>query len=188
MLIHDKCGELKMKEYDFALVASYAEPIGEDVFLKLAESVYEAGCDDATVMHKGNTVIIEFDREADTYEGAVVSAIQDLNQVEGLTVKSVDAGQYVGLSDAAALSELTRSALSKFAKGDRGDGSFPSPYLRVASKTPLYDWSEIASWLEERGLIEQGIAENARVTANINMDLKLKHGELEDVSRLALAV
>lgn len=177
-----------MKEYDFALVASYAQPIDDDVILQLADAIYEAGCDDSTVMSKGNTIIVEFDREAKDYESAVVSAIQDLNKVAGLKVMSVDAGQYVGLSDAAELSELTRSALSKFAKGDRGDGTFPSPYLRVASKAPLYDWSEIASWLEERGLIEQGVADNAHVTANINMALKLKHGELEEVSRLALAV
>lgn len=177
-----------MKEYDFALVASYAQSIDESVLLQLADAIYQAGCDDSTVMSKGNTIIIEFDREAQSYEGAVVSAIQDLNKVEGLTVKSVDAGQYVGLSDAAELSELTRSALSKFAKGDRGDGSFPSPYLRVASKTPLYDWSEIALWLEERGLVEQGIAKNARVTSHINMALKLRDGELEDVSRLASIV
>lgn len=177
-----------MTEYDFALVACYVKDIDEDNFLQLADAIYEVGCDDSTVMHKGNTLIIEFNREADSYEEAVISAIKSLNQIEGLTVKSVDAGQYVGLADAAELSDMTRSALSKFAKGDRGDGTFPTPYLRAATIKPLYDWSEIASWLEVRGYIDKGISNNARVTANINMALKLKHGELEEVTRLALTV
>ncbi|MDF9399088.1 hypothetical protein [Vibrio sp. 1180_3] len=177
-----------MKEYDFALVASYDKNINDDVFLELTNSIYESGADDSTVMNKGNTVLIEFNREAVSYEQAVISAIKDVNKVVGLTVKSVDAGQYVGLSDAAELSNLTRSALSKFAKGNRGDGTFPSPYLRLISKTPLYDWYEVANWLEQRNLIEQGIADNARVTSNINVALKLKHGELKEVSRLAMAI
>ncbi|EIA1625486.1 hypothetical protein V8046_004781 [Vibrio parahaemolyticus] len=140
---------------------------------------------DCTVSSKGNVLVVDFDREANSYEEAVVSAIKPVNSVDGLTVKSVDAGQYVGLSDTAELSQLTRSALSKFSKGERGDGIFPTPYLRVQGKVPLYDWSEIAQWLESRGLVEKGIADNAKITAQLNMELKLEKGELEHVSRLA---
>ena len=75
---------MKMKEYDFSLVANCEQPIDEDVILQLADALYEAGCDDSTVMSKGNTILVEFDREAKDYESAVVSAIQDLNKVAGL--------------------------------------------------------------------------------------------------------
>jgi hypothetical protein len=177
---------LTMREYDFALVATFGEKYAKcvDEVCEIADTLYELGADDCTVSATGRSLILSFDREANNYEEAVLSAIKQVNKIEGVTVKSVDAGQYVGLSDAAELSELTRSALSKFNKGDRGDGTFPSPYLRVGTKTPLFDWAEIAKWLEERQLVESGIAENARFTSNINMALKLKNGELEEVSRL----
>ncbi|CAH0543126.1 helix-turn-helix transcriptional regulator [Vibrio marisflavi] len=172
-----------MKEFEFALVASSLENITVENGHIVSDAIYEAGADDCTVTSKGNTLIIDFIRESDNYETAVLSAIAQVSQVETLTIKSVDAGQYVGLSDAAELSNLTRSALSKFSKGERGDGTFPTPFLRVQGKAPLYDWAEIARWLEAKGLVESGIAENARITGNINMALKLQHGELEEVSR-----
>lgn len=177
-----------MAEYDFALVVTSSVPVTKDSICDISNALYEAGADDATISAKGNMLVVEFDREAHTYESAVVSAIQQVHSVEFLSVKSVDAGQYVGLSDAAELSGLTRSALCKFSKGERGDGLFPSPYLRVSGRTPLYDWSEIAAWLESKGLVEKGIADIAKVTAKINMALKLKNGDLEDVSRLAMAL
>lgn len=173
-----------MKEYDFALIATSNIDIDGDVICEIMDDLIKIGADDCTVSSRGNALIIEFDREAGSYEKAVMSAIKDVQSIDLLTVKSVDAGQYVGLSDAAELSELTRSALSKFSKGDRGDGTFPTPYLRVAGKTPLYDWSEIANWLESKGLIEPELAENAKFTFTINTALKLQNGELEQVSML----
>ena len=177
--------EFIMREYEFALVVSSDTQVSGELICKYADMLFEAGAEDCTVSSKGNVLVVDFDREATSYEEAVVSAIKQVNSVDGLTVKSVDAGQFVGLSDAAELSQLTRSALSKFSKGERGDGTFPTPYLRVQGKAPLYDWSEIAQWLESKGLVEQGIADNAKITAQLNMALKLKNGELENVSRLA---
>lgn len=164
------------------------DAVTEGTICTIADNLFEAGAEDATVSSKGNVLVVDFDREADSYEEAVVSAIKEVNSVDGLTVKSVDAGQFVGLSDAAEMSNLTRSALSKFSKGDRGDGTFPTPFLRVSGKNPLFDWGEIANWLETRGLVEDGTAHNARVTANINMALRLKNGELEEVSRIVAAI
>lgn len=179
---------MKLVEYDFALVVASEIEIDGDAIVAISDSLFEAGAEDCTVYSKGNVLIVEFDRESDSYENAVISAIREVNSVKGLTVKSVDAGQYVGLSDAAELSNMSRSALSKFSKGERGKGNFPTPYLRVNGKAPLYDWAEIAQWLEENGILDKGVADNARVTSKINMALKLKNGELEDISRIAASL
>jgi hypothetical protein len=173
-----------MKEYDFALIATCKNDVDAEVICQISNDLFEAGADDCTVSSRGNALIIEFDRESKSYKEAVISAIKQVQAIDSIIVKSVDAGQYVGLSDAAELSELTRSALSKFSKGERGNGNFPTPYLRVASKTPLYDWSEIASWLCSKGLIESELVENAKFTSAINTALKLRNGELEEVSTL----
>ncbi|WP_337233940.1 hypothetical protein [Proteus terrae] len=87
--------------------------------------------EDCTLSSRGHALILEFDREAKSYKDAVISAIKDVKSLNYLVVKSIDAGQYVGLSDAAELSALTRSALSKFSKGGRGNGKSPTLYLRV---------------------------------------------------------
>ena len=173
-----------MNEFDFALVATCDIQIDTDTIAQIADALFEAGCDDCTVMSRNQTLIIEFDREAESYERAVVTAIRDVHSVDGMKVLSVDAGDYVGLSDAAELSELSRSTLSKFSKGDRGDGTFPSPYLRVTGKAPLYDWSEISKWLADKGHAESELAENASVTSKINLALKLKNGDFEEIQIL----
>lgn len=174
-----------MKTHDFALVAISLKELDADCVCDLANQLFEVGVEDCTVGSSGKNIILEFDREADSYQDAVLSAIQEVKTIRGIEIKSLDAGQFVGLSDAAEMSNLTRAALSSFSKGTRGDGSFPTPYLRVSSKSPLYDWGEIADWLEVRGYIECGIADNARFTAQINMALKLKSGQLSEVARLA---
>ncbi|MDX7990869.1 DNA-binding protein [Xenorhabdus littoralis] len=166
-----------MKEYDFALIAiSPEKKIDSDLLCQIANTLYEAGADDCTVLSRDNAFILEFDREADSYKKAVLSAIKQVQSV-GLIVKSIDAGQYVGLSDAAEFAHLTRSAMSKFSKGVRGDGFFPTPYFRLNNKAPLYEWKEIADWLSRKGMIEPELAENAEVTADINTILSLKNKE-----------
>ncbi|WP_367971731.1 hypothetical protein RJD38_22195 (plasmid) [Vibrio scophthalmi] len=173
-----------MKTHDFALVVISSKELDADGVCDLANQLFEAGAEDCTVGSSGKNIILEFDREADSYQDAVLSAIQEVKTINDIEIKSLDAGQFVGLSDAAEMSNLTRAALSSFSKGTRGDGTFPTPYLRVSSKSPLYDWAEIADWLEARGYVEHGIADNARFTSQINMALKLKHGSLGEVTQL----
>ena len=46
--------------------------------LGLEDALYRSGCDDALLNVKNNTVYLSFDREASTFEAAVVSAIADV--------------------------------------------------------------------------------------------------------------
>jgi len=52
----------------------------------------------------------------------------------------------VSLSDIAARTGLTRAAITNYSKGDRAE-NFPSPVARVTSKTSLYEWASVATWL-----------------------------------------
>jgi hypothetical protein len=57
----------------------------------------------------------------------------------------VEPDHLVNLSDIAARTELTRAAISNYAKGIVAR---ISPLrARVTSDTPLWDWSEVANWL-----------------------------------------
>ncbi|HIF9162847.1 TPA: hypothetical protein ACX6PK_003733 [Photobacterium damselae] len=167
-----------MKEYEFAIVATSATKINVDSISEISDKLFEAGCEDGTVSSRNQSLIIEFYRESDSYESAVISAINEINSVTGLNVISVDAGDFVGLSDAAELSSLSRSMLSKLSTGERGDGNFPSAYLRLQNKAPLYDWFDIAKYLAGNGLVAPELAENAKVTSEINIALRIRNSEV----------
>ena len=174
-----------MKEYDFSIVAHSSRDLDADLVIEVANKLYDLGADDCTVSSQNNAVIVSFDREAISYKDAVMSAIKQMKTLTYLTIKSVDAGEFVGLSDAADLSDLSRSALSKFSKGERGKGQFPTPYLRLSGKAPLYDWAEVAEWLESQGLVDSELVENATTTRLINTALRLTNEEdMRTVSNL----
>lgn len=60
---------------------------------ELVDEVFEAGCDDALVGRADGIQFVDFDREADTLHDAVLSAIGELESIEGITVvRLVDAG------------------------------------------------------------------------------------------------
>lgn len=74
----------------------------------VADALYSHGCDDALICYYGNSVYVEFDREAKSLDEAIESAILDIETAGiGAVVESVDSA-LVGLSDIAQLSGLTR--------------------------------------------------------------------------------
>jgi len=58
-----------MKTYEFSLVLTAAEVTDDD-----SDALYEAGCDDGTVVTRDGVTHIVFDREAESLEAAIRSA------------------------------------------------------------------------------------------------------------------
>jgi hypothetical protein len=50
------------------------------------EKIYEAGCDDALIAVVRDTVFLEFDREAVSYDEAVRTACRDIQKAGGRVV------------------------------------------------------------------------------------------------------
>ena len=50
------------------------------------DALFEAGCDDATVARIEGVQYIDFDRDAESLGEAVISAVRDVEQVEGVRV------------------------------------------------------------------------------------------------------
>ena len=74
-----------MKTYEF--VVSLAK--GTEHSDELVEALYEAGCDDGSVWSCAGEVQIGFTRKADSLEGAIRSAIADV-QKAGCTVARLE--------------------------------------------------------------------------------------------------
>jgi hypothetical protein len=146
-----------MKTFEFSIIASGVDPAAED----FGDRFYDAGCDDALVAFQKGHTIIDFAREANSIDEAIASAVENVIAA-GAKVDRIEPDPLVNLSEIAARAELTRAAISNYAKGDRAK-NFPAPVARVTSDTPLYDWAEVASWMA----INQKIAPEVAVIAGV---------------------
>lgn len=69
--------------YEFTLI------LEDDLTDEMANRLYEAGCDDATIGRQGGRTMAMFDREGRSYESAVSTAVRDVNKA-GYKVLSVE--------------------------------------------------------------------------------------------------
>lgn len=58
--------------------------LGETFSDALADKLFNAGCRDATLSEASGKLLLDFDREAATYEEAVRSALHDVRQEAGI--------------------------------------------------------------------------------------------------------
>ncbi len=146
----------------------------------LEDSLYEAGCDDALINYRNGAVYLEFDREAESLEDAVVSAIKNIRSATvDADVASVSPENLVTESEIAKRLKMGRQTVSLWIKGQRRE-NFPSPVMRLSEKSPLWQWHEVVVWLFESDIIkDKQLLDSALFFANINAAL----GELDKNTR-----
>lgn len=91
----------------------------------------------------GSTV--GFDIEADTFADAVLRAIDEIEEVPGLTVVRVEPDQLVWASEIAERVGRTRQSIDQLVKAQRGPGGFPTP-ISGNVRNPLWRWAEVEAW------------------------------------------
>ena len=113
----------------------------------LEDRVYEAGCDDSLINFRDGAVYLDFDRKADSFEKAVISAICQV-ETTGAVVANVAPENLVTESDIAKRLHMQRQAVSLWIKGVRRKSKpFPKPVMKLSDRSPLWKWHEIAEWL-----------------------------------------
>ncbi|AUQ41254.1 MULTISPECIES: helix-turn-helix transcriptional regulator [Yersiniaceae] len=154
----------------------------------LEDALYENGCDDALIGAYGNSVYIEFDREAESLDEAITSAIDNIETAGiGAIVESVDSA-LVGLSDIAEITGMSRQAITMLKDGTRGSGDFPCPVQRIKGQSPLWDWANIADWLMKNGRLSEDseLVVNANTLSKWNLALRNSaskdYGEIKSIS------
>jgi hypothetical protein len=175
------------KIYQFTLVLKNVHENTDN----LEDSLFEAGCDDALINFKNRAVYLEFDREAASLEEAVLSAIMDVHSsLSDAEVVSVGPENLVTEAEIAKRLNKSRQTVSLWIKGERRH-SFPHPVMRLAEKSPLWNWSEVVNWLCENKIVhDKELADNALFLANINAALEerdkktreIRHRLLEKIS------
>lgn len=158
-----------MKTYEFSIIASGLDHEAAD----FEQRFLDAGCDDATLTIQKGRIVIYFDRDAESMEAAVDSALAAV-EAAGAVAERVEPDPLVTLSDIAERAGLTRQAVSQYASGVRGE-TFPGPVARVTSQRPLWDWVDVAHWLVSRGLLTVDDAQEAEVIRRANEQLADRH-------------
>lgn len=146
----------------------------------LEDALHESGCDDALICAYGKSVYLEFDREAASLDLAIGSAIENIESAGiGAIVKSIDS-VLVGLSDIAELTNMTRQAIALLKDGTRGKGNFPSPVQRVKGQSPLWNWADVAIWLQKNGRLEEQDQQVINALTLNKWDLALRSSAVAD--------
>lgn len=158
--------------------------------LHLEDKLYEAGCGDALINFRNGAVYLDFDREAFSLEEAVISAIKDVKSAfPEIEIARIAPENFVTESEIARRLNKSRQAVSLWIKGARRK-SFPLPAMRVAEKSPLWNWNEVVNWLYVKKIIkDKDLVESAIFFANINAALEecdpkiqaLRHGLLKKI-------
>ena len=157
-----------MKTYHFTLILGPSPQIDEEI----ANKLYEAGCDDALVGMRYGVSFLEFDREAASLCDAVMGAIEDIKRADSrLHVCRIEPEDLVSMSEIARRCGRSRESIRQMMTGRRGPKNFPSPIHGVASKSPLWSWSQVALWLADHDKLDRVIALQAQEILRFNSDL-----------------
>ena len=158
-----------MKTYTFTLILSSPDEITQ----KLEDAVFEVGCGDAALGQRSGVLYLEFDREAPSFLGAVLSAIREINLIPAACVAHVEPDEFVTASEIAHRMGRTRESVRLLIEGARGPGEFPVPVSgSSARRIRFWRWSQVAEWLDKQGFTT-GSCEEGRIIAAINGALDL---------------
>lgn len=161
----------KQTFYTFTLVLSN---VTEET-PNLEDSLFEAGCDDALINIRNGRVFLDFDREAKTLKHAVISAINDVESSSvNARVISVGPEDLVTEAEIAARLHKTRQTVSLWIQAKRRSKTpFPLPFMKLTSRSPLWYWHEVVTWLFNQQIIkEKNMLEEAEFFREINFVLE----------------
>ena len=153
-----------MSEHTFTLILS--GPVDERI-----DELFEAGCGDAAFGEIDGVAYADFDREADSFVEAVVSAISAIGSVPGLRVLRLEPDDLVTAADIAQRLGRTRESVRLLISGRRGAGGFPAPVSHTQRRNRIWRWSDVVAWANPDDAHAIAIA---RLVAAINAKLELQ--------------
>lgn len=160
---------MALATHSFALVLSAEPALTEE----LADRLY-ATFDDAMIGSSSGAPYAQFDREAESFREAVLSAIADVERV-GLRVQAVEPDDHVSAAEIARRLGRSRENVRQWIASERGPGCFPAPISGVRTGSPRWRYIDVTTWLVEHkeGFTDE--CERARTVALLNAWLAQRH-------------
>ena len=114
---------------------------------RLIDSVFEAGCDDALIGRSDGIQYADFDRDADTFEDAILGVIAEPKSIEGVRVARLADAGLVSMANIATRTGRTRESVRLLITGERGPSGFPPPPITdPRSRYRLWRTNEVDHW------------------------------------------
>lgn len=131
-----------MTTHEFTLIVEGPDLQDESI----VEALLEAGFDDAVVGRIGPIQYLDFDREADSFGDAVLTATKSLQASLDVKVVHLEPDDLVTMSEIAERVGRTRESVRLLISGERGPGRFPVPATHFRSRQRMWRWQEVALW------------------------------------------
>ena len=158
-----------METYSFTLIVEGTDFMDDDI----VDAAYEAGCDDALLGVSNGVPCADFSREAPSLEDAALSAIADIESVDGIEVIRIADAGLLSIAEIAARTGRTRESVRLLVEGKRGPGGFPPPVTHPGRRHRLWYWPEVARWFETTG-VGRASGDQEQILAAINAWLELR--------------
>ena len=154
-----------MGQYDFTLKFALARPDADPE--SFIDSLMKEGCDDALVgIGKLGRIALDFTREADSAEEAVISALGDVKRAipDAQFVEATP--DFVGVPDIANLLGVSRQYIGKILKKNKP--AFPLP--THSGVRAIWHLETVLTWLVERQVreIDESLLEISRINMRCN--------------------
>jgi DNA-binding transcriptional regulator YiaG len=159
-------------------VFNFTLTISGGLTVDAVDALFEAGCGDMTFQgNEAGPSYADVTRVATSFVEAVVSAIRDIEKVDGLVVEAADADELVTAAEIAERIKVTRETVRLWITGERRpDQQFPSPLHRLRSRNKLWLWADVVGWSNEHLGTALDAGHGAEVAA-INGALAVRRGE-----------
>lgn len=159
-----------MTIHSFVLIVEGPDIHERNVF----DALYEAGCDDALMGTTNGIQHLDFGREAASLDKAILSAVADVESVDGLRVVRIADPDLVSMSEIAVRIGRSRECVRLWVLGKRGPGGFPAPLNNPHDRYRFWRWSDVEGWL--RGVLGgEPWSSQDHLRAAINAALELRH-------------
>ena len=153
-------------EYIFTL--KYQLSVEDSDLDDIVERLGSAGCDDALVgVGQPGRIALEFTREAESAEAALVSALSDVKRAIPSARLIEAAPDFVGLTDAADVVGVSRQNMRKLMVNY--PTSFPPPVHE--GSTAVWHLADLLAWLQAKGGydVDRSTADVAAAALQINL-------------------
>ncbi|MDP3750747.1 MAG: DNA-binding protein [Polaromonas sp.] len=153
-------------EYIFTL--KYQLSVEDSDLDDIVERLGSAGCDDSLVgVGQPGRIALEFTREAESAEAALVSALSDVKRAIPSARLIEAAPDFVGLTDAADVVGVSRQNMRKLMVNY--PTSFPPPVHE--GSTAVWHLADLLAWLQAKGGydVDRSTADVAAAAMQINL-------------------
>lgn len=163
--------------YQFKAIV--ATPGDGRTFDQIVDGIYEVA-DDATVIMRSGVLVADFSRPALNLPAALLSAVMNLQAVR-LQIKHFEPDSVVTAAEIAERAHLKKASVSQYVHQQRlaAGTPFPEPVARVTTSSPVWDWVEVAGWLNQHGKVKDSAVDEAVTFRLMNAVIRCtppKHG------------